>query len=243
MSWRYQRGNLCCLFFFEIRIWLPLWYLQDIMLSVLLWNTDSDYPFVSSRHCVVYSFLIYGFWRADITTFWRYKEVIWIRNSMKNRQHNVFKISKGWSGSVNRGRTDIRILITPLVSSRHYIVCSYLIYGLWLPLWYLQDIMLSVLLWNTNLITPSTQCAEDTEGVIKSVYRRRTDNIMSWRYQRGNQIRTSPLVSSRHCVVCSSLIYGFWLPLWYLQTLCCLFFIELRILITSLYLQNIVMSG
>ena len=22
-----------------------------------------------------------------------------------------------------------------------------------------------------------------------------------------------------HCVVCSSLIYGFWLPLWYLQTL------------------------
>jgi hypothetical protein len=38
-----------------------------------------------------------------------------------------------------------------------------------------------------------------------------------------------------HCVVCSSSIYGFWLPLWYLQTLlvlssfffrslCCLFF-------------------
>jgi hypothetical protein len=25
-----------------------------------------------------------------------------------------------------------------------------------------------------------------------------------------------------HCVVCSYLIYGFWLPLWYLQTLPCL---------------------
>jgi hypothetical protein len=27
------------------------------------------------------------------------------------------------------------------------------------------------------------------------------------------------IVSFGHCVVCSSLIYGFWLPLWYLQTL------------------------
>jgi hypothetical protein len=26
------------------------------------------------------------------------------------------------------------------------------------------------------------------------------------------------LVSFAHCVVCPSLIYGFWLPLWYLQT-------------------------
>ena len=26
-------------------------------------------------------------------------------------------------------------------------------------------------------------------------------------------------LSSRHCVVCSSSIYGFWLPLWYLQSL------------------------
>ena len=27
-----------------------------------------------------------------------------------------------------------------------------------------------------------------------------------------------------HCVVCSSSIYGFWLPLWYLQTLLALYF-------------------
>ena len=26
-----------------------------------------------------------------------------------------------------------------------------------------------------------------------------------------------------HCVVCSSSIYGFWLPLWYLQTLLCVY--------------------
>ena len=65
-----------------------------------------------------------------------------------------------------------------------------------------------------------------------------------------------------HCVVCSSSIYGFWLSLWYLQTLlsficmfcrslfvllyfffwplCCLFFFNIRILITSLrYLQTL----
>jgi hypothetical protein len=29
----------------------------------------------------------------------------------------------------------------------------------------------------------------------------------------------SVLLSFDHCVVCSSSIYGFWLPLWYLQTL------------------------
>jgi hypothetical protein len=35
------------------------------------------------------------------------------------------------------------------------------------------------------------------------------------------RILITPLVSSNfgHCVVCSSLIYGFWLPFWYLQTL------------------------
>jgi hypothetical protein len=29
-----------------------------------------------------------------------------------------------------------------------------------------------------------------------------------------------------HCVVCSSSIYGFWLPLWYLQTLLMIHFME-----------------
>jgi hypothetical protein len=55
--------------------------------------------------------------------------------------------------------------------------------------------------------------------------------------------------SSGHCVVSSSSIYGFWLPLWYLQTLlvllsfffwslCCLFFFDIRILITPLVSSN-----
>jgi hypothetical protein len=37
---------------------------------------------------------------------------------------------------------DMRILITPLVSFGHCVVCS--IYGFWLPLWYLLAIVLSV---------------------------------------------------------------------------------------------------
>jgi hypothetical protein len=45
---------------------------------------------------------------------------------------------------------DIQILITPLVSFGHYVVCSSLIYRFWLHLWYLLDIMLSVLLWYTD---------------------------------------------------------------------------------------------
>ena len=57
-----------------------------------------------------------------------------------------------------------------------------------------------------------------------------------------------------HCVVCSSSIYWFWLPLWYLQTLlvllffffwplCSLFFFDLLILITSLwYVQTLLFT-
>ena len=45
---------------------------------------------------------------------------------------------------------DIQILITPLVSFVHCVVCSSLIYRFWLPLWYLLVIVLSVLLWYTD---------------------------------------------------------------------------------------------
>jgi hypothetical protein len=91
-----------------------------------------------------------------------------------------------------------------LVSFGHFVVCSSSIYRFWLP-------------------------------QSETVYWRRTDNTMAKRYQRGNQnlyieegqttqwptdtkgvIRICPLVSLGHCVVCSSSICWFWLPLWYL---------------------------
>jgi hypothetical protein len=45
---------------------------------------------------------------------------------------------------------DLHLLITPLVSFCHCIVCPSLIYVFWLPLWYLFVIVLSVLLWFTS---------------------------------------------------------------------------------------------
>ena len=40
---------------------------------------------------------------------------------------------------------DLRLLITPLVSCGHCVVCPSSLYGCWLPLWYLVAIVLSVL--------------------------------------------------------------------------------------------------
>jgi hypothetical protein len=59
---------------------------------------------------------------------------------------------------------NVCLLITPLVSFGHCIVCPTLICAFWLPLWYLLAIVSSVLLWLS-----------------------RTDDTMAKRYQRGNQ--------------------------------------------------------
>jgi hypothetical protein len=119
--------TLYCLLFFDIRILIT--------------------PLVSSRHYR---------WRTNNTMSWRYNWVIRIHISKKNRHHNVFKISKGWSGSVNRGRTDniMSWRYNWVIRIRISVVYSFLIYGFWFPLWYLQDIILSALLWYTDLITP-----------------------------------------------------------------------------------------
>ena len=217
---------LCCLFFFDIRILItPLWYLVAIVLSVLLRYTDSDYPpLVSCGHCVVCSSSIYGFWLPPFGILWTLCCLFFF---------------------------DIRIVITPLwylvaialsvllrytdsdypplVSCGHCVVCSSSIYGLWLPpfgiLWplcclFFFDIRI--------LITPLWYLV----AIVLSVLLRYTDSDYP------------PLVSCGHCVVCSSSIYGFWLPpfgiLW---PLCCLFFFYIRIVITPLwYLVAIVLS-
>jgi hypothetical protein len=126
---------------------------------------------------------------------------------------------------------DIRILITPLVSFGHCVVCSSSIYRFWLPLWYLVVIVLSVLLRYTDSDYPF--------GILWPLCCLFFFDI---------RILITPLFG--HCVVCS-LIYKFWLPLWYLLVivlslllrytdsdypfgilwpLCCLFFFDIRIL-------------
>ena len=51
------------------------------------------------------------------------------------------------------GILDLRLLIVPLVSFAHCVVCPSLIYGFWLPLWYLQTFFTQLLYFNvTNTI-------------------------------------------------------------------------------------------
>jgi predicted nucleic acid-binding Zn ribbon protein len=211
--------------------WLPLWYHLAIVLSVLLRFTASDYPFgifwplcclfffdlqllitllVSFGHCVVCSSSIYGFWLP----FGIFRPLCCL----------FF--------------FDLRLLITPLVSFGHCVVCSSSIYGFWLPLWYLVAIVLFVLLWFTDSDYPF--------GIFWP---------LCCLFFFDLRLLITPLVSFDHCVVCPSSIYSFWLPLWLLLAivfsvllrfsvsdysfgifwpLCCLFFFDLRILITPL---------
>jgi hypothetical protein len=94
---------------------------------------------------------------------------------------------------------DLCLLITPLVSFGHCIVCPTLIYDFWLPHWYLLAIVSSVVL----------QC-------MSSDY----PFVICWPLYRLSYFDLSllitPLVSFVHCIVCPSLIYAFWLSLWYL---------------------------
>ena len=144
--------------------WLPFLYLLVIVLSVLLRYTDSNYPFgifwplccqfffdililitplVSCGHCVVSSSLIYRFWLP----LWYLLAIVLsvhIRYRDSNYPFGIF-----WPLCC-QFVFDIHILITPLVSFGHCVVSSSSIYRIWLPLWYLVAIVLSVLLRYTN---------------------------------------------------------------------------------------------
>jgi hypothetical protein len=132
--------------------WLPLWYLLAIVLSVLLRFTDSDYPFgifwplcclsffdlriliallVSFGYCVVCPSSIYGFWLP----LWYLLAIVLsvlLRFTDSDCPFGIF-----WPLCC-LSFFDLRILITPLVSFDHCVVCPSSIYGFWLPLWYLR---------------------------------------------------------------------------------------------------------
>jgi hypothetical protein len=177
-----------------------------IALSVLRY-TDSDYPFgilgplycvffniqilitplVSCGHCIVCP-SIYEFWLP----LWYLMTIVL---SVLRYTDSDYPFGILWP--LYCVFFDIQILITPLVSCGHCIVCSS-IYGFWLPLWYLVAIVLSVLLRYTYSDYPV--------GIVWSLC------CLSFDIQ----ILITPLVSCGHCVVCSSSICRFWLPVWYL---------------------------
>ena len=171
---------------------LPLWYLLAIVLSFLRRFTDSDYPLVSFGHCIFCSSSIYWFW---LPLWYLLAIVLYVLRRFTDSDclfdifsplHCLFFV-------------DLLILITPLVSFGHCIVCSSSIYWFWLPLWYLLTIVLTVLRRFTDSDYPF--------GIFWPLYCLFCVDLL---------ILITPLVSFGHCIFCSSLIYWFWLPLWYL---------------------------
>ena len=192
--------------------WLPLWYLLAIVSSVLLWFMPYDYPFgifwplyrlsffdwcrlitplVSFRYCIVYPTSIYAFWLP----LWYLLAII----SSVLLWFMPYDYPFGIFWPLYRlSFFDLCLLITPLVSFGHYIVCPTLICAFWLPLWYLLAIVSSVLLW----FMPS----DYPLGIFWPLYRL---SFLDW------CLLITPLVSCGHCIVCPTSIYALWLPLWY----------------------------
>ena len=262
--------------------WLPLWYLQDylcpivpfpfvIVLSVLLLFTASDYLIGIFKllfvlltffvcHCIVCP-SIYGFWlplwylQASLCPFALFILSLHCLSFFYLRLLNTSLVSSSFSLSFCPFHFVIVLSVLLQFMASDYlfgifkllfvllpfffcycIVCPSSIYGFWLPLWYLQDylcpivpfpfvIVLSVLL----LFTASDYLI----GIFKLLF-----VLLSFFFC--------------HCIVCPS-IYGFWLPLWYLQaSLCpfalfilslyCLSFFYLRLLITSLVPSSFCLS-
>jgi hypothetical protein len=138
--------------------------------------------------------------------------------------------------------SELRLLVTPLVSCGHCVVCHSSDYGFWLPLWYIVDIVLSVIVRITLLVTPLVSCGQcivcysSNYGfwlplwylvdIVLSVILRITgsdypfDILWTLYCLLFFELRVliTPLISCGHCIVCYFSNYGFWLPLWYLQT-------------------------
>ena len=250
--------SLCCLPSSTYGLWLPLWYLLVIVLSVLPRLTACDYLFgifwslcclsfldlrlvvtslVSFGHCVLLGHCVvcpsstYGLWLP----LWYLLVIVLSVLPRLTACDYLFGIF--WSLCC-LSFLDLRLVITSLVSFGHCVVCPSSTYGLWLPLWYLLVIVLSVL--------PRLTACDYLFGIFWSLC------CLSFLDLR---LVVTSLVSFGHCVVCPSSTYGLWLPLWYLLvivlsvlprltacdylfgifwSLCCLSFLDLRLVITSL---------
>ena len=201
--------------------WLPLWYLVAIALSVLPRFTTSDYSFgilwplyclsfldlrllitlwylvaivlfVLSRFCIICHSSIYDFW---LPLWYLVAIVLSVLPRFTTYDYHFGILWPLYCLSV----LDLRLLITPLVSCGHCIVCPSSIYGFWLPLWYLKAIVLSVL--------PQFTTSDYPFGIMWPLY------CLSFLVLR---FLITPLVSCGLYIIFPSSISDFWLPLWYL---------------------------
>ena len=175
----YQWGSCCSIFNF-----LFLKYLQIIVC-----------PFVLFRLVIVSSvlrFTTYGY--PIVSSVLRF---------------TTYGYPFGILQSLCRLSLDLRLMVIPLVSCGHCVVCPQ-IYDLWLPLWYLVVIVSSVLRFTTYGYS---------FGILWSLCRLSLDlRLMVTPLRRLSldlRLMITPLVSCGHCVVCPQ-IYDLWLLLWYL---------------------------
>ena len=232
--------SLYCLSFFYLRFWLPLWYLQASLCHFAL--------FILSLYCLSFFYL-----RLLITSLvpssfclslCPFSFVIVLSVLLFTASDYLFGIFK------------LLFVLLPF-SFCHCIVCSS-IYGFWLPLLYLQASLCPFALFILSLyclsffylrflitsFVPSSFSLSFCPFhfvIVLSVLLLFTAS--DYLFGIFKLLFVLLPFSFCHCIVCSS-IYGFWLPLLYLQaSLCpfalfilslyCLSFFYLRLLITS----------
>ena len=142
-------------------------------------------PLVSCDHCIVSLTSNYGFWLP----LWYHLAIassVLLRFMASDYPFGIF-----WP-LYRLSYFDLRLLITPLVSFAHCIVCPTSIYAFWLPLWYLLAIVSSVLLRFTASGYPF--------GVCWPLYRLSYFDL---------RLLITPLVSFGQCIVCPTSIYDF----------------------------------
>ena len=193
-------------------VWLPLWYLVAIVLSVIprfcivchssicdfwlsFWYLVAIVLSVIPRFCIVSHSSICDFWLP----FWYLVAIALSVLPRSTTSDYPFGII--WP-MYCLSFFDLRLMITPLVSCDHCIVCPSSIYDVWLPLWYLLAIVLSVL--------PRSTTSDYPFGIFWPLY------CLSFLDLR---LLITHLVSCGHCIVCPSSSYDFWLPFWYLVTI------------------------
>jgi hypothetical protein len=139
-------------------LWLPIWYGVAIVLSVLLRLTASDYPFVilwllcclsfcdwqllishlvSCGHCVVCPFVIDSF-RLPI---WYLLAIVLSVLLWLTASDYPFGIL--WPLCCLS--CDWQLLVTHLVFCVHCVVCPSVVDSFWLPIWYLQAVLIMLI--------------------------------------------------------------------------------------------------
>ena len=245
-----------CLSFIELCLLITPWYLLSIVLSVCHWFTSSYYRLVSFVNCFFCPSLIYAF-LLPLGIFCPLLCLSFIDLRLLITPWYLLSIVL----SVFHWLTSSYY---PLVSFVHCFVCPSLIYafllsiGIFCPLfclsfidlrllitpWYLLSIVLSVHHWFTPSYYPLVSfvhlfiCPSLMYAFLLPL------GILCPLFFCPSLIYAFllPLVFLIHCFVCPSLIYAFLLPLGIFCPLFCLFFCDLRLLITPWYLLSIVFS-